>query len=165
MSKTYVAVQRTGQNDNELTHWKYIRRVYDHGKYRYYYSKTKNPGRNIGEKIDYAVKDAVGIDEKKAYETARNTHQMYKDDVKMKTEGYDWLINEFKKEGKYELAESWVEPARRDINWTKSHLKNTALLEEKAFAEYKKTPIYKVDKAKETVNKGVNWLKKKLGIH
>ena len=165
MSKSYTAVQRSGQQDNELTHWKYIRREYNHGKYRYYYSKTKNPGSNIGEKIGYAVKDAVGIDEKKAYETARNTHQMYKDDVLMKRKGYGYLINSFREEGRDDLAKSWIEPARRDINYSKSHLKNTALLEEKALSEYKKTPIYKVDKAKETVNKGVTWLKKKLAIH
>ena len=43
MSKTYVAVQRSGQKQNELTHWKYIKREKQpNGKYRYYYIEDKN---------------------------------------------------------------------------------------------------------------------------
>ena len=37
MSKTYIAVQRSGQKENELTHYKYIKREKKNGMWRYFY--------------------------------------------------------------------------------------------------------------------------------
>lgn len=59
MSKTYVAVQRTGQKDNELTHWKYIKKVKKNGKWRYYYDK---------DSLKRDVDNAIGISAKKKLE-------------------------------------------------------------------------------------------------
>ena len=59
MSKTYVAVQRSGQKQNELTHWKYIRKEKKNGKWRYYYDK---------ESLKKDVDNTIGISAKNKLE-------------------------------------------------------------------------------------------------
>lgn len=48
MSKQYYAIQK--KDSNELTHWKYIKRVRKNGKWKYYYDK---------ESLQKDVKDVV----------------------------------------------------------------------------------------------------------
>ena len=59
MSKTYIAVQRSGQKQNELTHWKYIKRVKKNGKWRYYYDR---------DSLKRDIDNAIGINAKNKLE-------------------------------------------------------------------------------------------------
>ena len=58
MNKTYAAIQRSGQK-NELTHWKYIKKVKKNGKWRYYYDK---------DSLKRDIDNAIGISAKKKLE-------------------------------------------------------------------------------------------------
>ena len=94
MSKTYVAVQRSGQKQNELTHWKYIKREKKNGKWRYYYEdnnklklekveKQKYEGNFYGNKTEaYLVKspethNKYEIVDKSIYDDTKTGYKLY----------------------------------------------------------------------------------------
>lgn len=138
MSKTYVAVQRSGQKYNELTHWKYIKKKkLPNGKWRYYYD----------------IEDAIGVDEHAAKIDADfNVYESEKR-AKLAQQEYDDsnIFNRRKKRDNYINAQSdYVD----------------ALIEQSnANLEYGKTPLSKIESAGRCIDEGINYIKKKLGIH
>lgn len=59
MSKTYVAVQRSGQKQNELTHWKYIRKEKKNGKWRYYYKDAADKAKDVAGDVAWEIGDRI----------------------------------------------------------------------------------------------------------
>lgn len=153
------------QYPDELYHWKYIRREYDFNKgcYRYYYGndnryKTKYSSMPIGDKIQTGIKDALGYDERKAYNTAKNTVKMEKDYAEFISKKGKELGKEVREDGKVtDIERSWftgiVDP---DLNMARRNLKEARKLADKALKEYEKTPLYKLEKASKAVKRGMD---------
>lgn len=168
----YRAVNKTDPS-NELTHWKYIRREYDHnkGRYRYYYddatteaaartyeSKYYIGGKEkltIGDKIKYGVQDALGVDEKKAYNTAKNTYEMEEDLRRHYTDTKKDLVKDVDADGeRTELEQSWIDMTDSWIEPQKENVAEAKKLVDTVLESYKKTPMYKIDQVGAAINNG-----------
>lgn len=169
MSKTYVAVQRSGQKQNELTHWKYIKREKKNGKWRYYYDR---------DSLKADVKDKLGYDEKERFEKANEAYEKAGKDMQSK---YDkaarynhTIVTNAEKNGQYDdryrviLSEHDIEYRDKLYKSADDAMKRVdhyGEIASKAAIAYIKTPLYKIEKVKKVLDKGSDWLKKKLGIH
>ena len=63
--------------DDELYHWKYIRKYKKNGKWRYVYKNNKNEKRegNLGELAKSAVRDTLGLNELKELSGVKNKYE------------------------------------------------------------------------------------------
>ena len=149
MIKTYVAVQRTGQQKNELTHWKYIKRERGkNGKWKYYYDKdslrtdinnTANKIKETGSKIEDNVKDKLGYDERDARDRAISENKKALDN-----------LNKAKRTGEYDDALQQL----RESN-------DKAL---KAIDKYSKTPIGRLDHMQASIKYGLSAAEEYLNL-
>lgn len=129
--------------DDELYHWKYIKKVKKNGKWRYYYDKEQ-------------LKDDLGFDEKEAYEQALANQAYTENKVDMTRQNYLNAFNrslDFKyvpdpfKNPKLEkmygyMADKNMERYRR-AGEANTRAKKAV---EATFAKYERTPIGQVDK-------------------
>lgn len=174
-----VRIVRT-KSDDELYHWKYIRREYVNGQYRYYYDKTGNdnyirsnePKYYIGgkekvsllDKAKYGIQDKLGYDEKEAHNTMKNTVEMHEETLDSFKKTRDELIKDVDSDGvRTDIEQSWfdhlVDPT---IKSEELDLKNAKKTYEQVLADYKKTPMYKIDKIGEKIENGKNKVKNLL---
>ena len=161
MSKIYVAVQRSGQKQNELTHWKYIKREKKNGKWRYYYDR---------DSLKADVKDKLGYDERDRYEAAKKRHE---DAVEKTDNAYDTFRNEMVRKDRNPFeANSYSKHIYNMSTIAMNNLHKASSNERAALIEltnarnkYDKTPLSKIDKLTNKIEDAKNWLKKKLGIH
>lgn len=141
---------------DELYHWKYVKREkLPSGKYRYYYDKDK-------------LKDDIGYDEKARYKQSKLVRDSYK---KQEDESYDRFkqvmdiidrdfsgksSSSLKNNSSYQTA---TELARQRYSETKQNQRLRKQADErveKALAEYKKTPMYKIDRVNKKIEQGKN---------
>lgn len=161
MSKTYVAVQRSGQKYNELTHWKYIKREKKNGKWRYYYDR---------DSLKADVKDKLGYDEreqynkaKKEYNDAVNKHENARRTLTNTVLTEDGTLFELTSKSRHsdhmvEIALDNREKARRNRELAENKLN-------KAIKEYGETPLGKIDNMKTNIKDTAKWIRYKLGIY
>lgn len=92
MGKQYCAIVKRESEENELTHYKYIKREKQpNGKYRYYY-KTRTP-RNLNE----VVRDVLDYDKTEAFDQMDeivNNQQKYQ--VDSSNQVYDMRTKAFR---------------------------------------------------------------------
>lgn len=163
MAYKAVVVRRS---DDELRHWKYIKRERKNGRWVYEYAEIeKHPADSFTDKVKYAVKDAVGYDEKSAYETAKNTYDLHKN----MTDYYDEKAKEIAADAdadgeRTELEKSWIKLATDNRDYERPHMINAKEVVSKALKEYEKTPLYKIEQVGEYIDAGQKkvkkWLKK-----
>lgn len=133
------------KSDEYIKHWKYISKEKKNGKTYYVYPKDNDSNYSNIDKI-------LGIDDKNRYNIAKN--KRHQESMNLSKETYS---NEA--------------PIYRDIRMKNALKRYHDAGEEytKAKSEYIKTPIYKIDKAKDLVNKAANYvskyIKKFLKIH
>lgn len=145
--------------DDELLHFKYIKKVRKNGKWRYYYD----------------VKDAMGYDERERYLEADKKA----DEWKRKDSRNSKLVSEAQKNvdaiprDKHGLIWPWnyngeferQNAAYKAKKASSDLLKYYSDQSEKLLKEYKRTPLYKIEKAKKAIDNGKRWLQWKLRIH
>lgn len=151
--------------DEYLQHWKYIKREKKNGKWQYTYPKDgeykKNLESNSKKNVypegfkpvselesNYSTLDKIlGVDDKINYKIAKSERQQASMDLAKET-----YSNEA--------------PMYRDVRMKNAveRYHNAGKEYAKAKSEYMKTPIYKLDQAKTTINKAITavskWLKK-----
>ena len=105
MSKQYYAIQK--KDSNELTHWKYIKRVRKNGKWRYYYDK---------DALKKNIQDIIGLDAKRKMESSekylleankelKSLNKLLADKIISRSE-YDTKIQELTKKYNTSVTES-----------------------------------------------------------
>ena len=142
MEKHY-AIKRTGSN-NELTHWKYIKKVKKNGKWKYYYDK---------ESLKNDVKDKLGYDEAERLEEldnklveAKKASEKARDEFNKKADAY--YQNSITKE-QFDEAES---------KKNKVYEEEDKILEAriKAHDEFMSTPIGKLSVINKKIQKFID---------
>lgn len=130
-------------NADELYHakWKYIKREWIKGKWRYWYDNSKLK-KNLTKATDRA-KDKLGYDEKQKIIDAKKNADAAKKQLSVI---------------KYNTAESKDAQKVMVKNATKNVDKATAAVN-KAIKEYSKTPLGIIDNIKDKVDKGKNAIK------
>lgn len=144
MSKVYYAIRTGDNNQNSLKHWKYVKREKVNGKWRYYYD-TKQ--------LKTDVKDALGYDEKARLLRAEGLHA----DAKRKDDqAHDRYVETLMTTDRHGKA------ANEALNdwFTKRDIRNKTFDDYLAVnSEYRKTPLYKVERLKEKIEDAKRWLK------
>lgn len=161
MERNAFVIRRT---NDDLQHWKYIRREpnYNGRGYKYYYAETtaKDAGKS-------RLKDMLGYDERSAYNTMKNTYELHntlsvagKRAARQAT--IDMRIHGTNKpstnKSLYKIGRDFEISNRVERDQTVSVMRQ-------ALKEYEKTPLYKLEKMKNTINKGKNAVKRLLGIN
>ena len=139
---SHYAIHRTG-SENELKHWKYVKRERVNGKWRYHYDVDQ-------------LKDDVGVDELKSYKSAKNKYEIaqekYNDANHVSTEFERASRNLDNNKYDYKTSHRLYQDARIKREAMEKRGKEYM----SARTELMKTPIGKVVVAKETVS---NWFK------
>lgn len=169
---------------NELYHWKYIKRERTKsGKWRYYYpgyDKTKvyDKAEVVGDQIldqtdktidsllrsklvkEYSspvdvVKDKLGYDEKKRYESAKNWATVEKETADYMDEKIDEVEREMKSDGVIDAKEkSQLDLFRTSPEAAKERYAKWKPIVDQMLDEYSKTPLYQIEKMKDKVENG-----------
>lgn len=150
---TFV-VRRTGQD--ELQHWKYVKKEKVNGKWKYYYS---------WDELKKDAQNALGVTAKKNMDTAKRLHtravknysNSYKD-LQAGKQKYDSIP--YKKSLAGILAKRKTVAQVRDLKDVQRETANKAKAYMEARSEYMKTPLGKLEKAKSDVKSGYNKAKK-----
>lgn len=169
----FIVTRSNDDPNNSLKHWKYIRREYDYGKrrYRYYYANTssdtvaesENYKPNIFVKAKYRLKDAIGYDEKSAYNTAKNTYKLDKDSADYRYATAERIEKEVAQKGTMTVGDKTaIKLAREGGDYYSSGLEDLKKLVNQTYAEYTKTPLYKIERASEKINNAKNKVTKLL---
>lgn len=163
MSKECFVV-RSGESKNELKHWKYIKREKrPNGKWRYYYD----------------VKDMLGYDEKAEFEKANKIYKNAQKEAEVKEKNAnDWYNNAAAladAKGNYDPNTGELKLSKDTIDYSKELYKSAddakrraeyaGKIASNAAIAYNKTPLGKLENFKSDLERGSDWLKKKLGIH
>lgn len=137
------------KSDNELMHYKYIKRERGkNGKWRYYYD----------------VKDALGYDERKQYQDDKAYLDMYTKMGKETWKDTERVYEETEKDGIVTDNEKYIRSQVLDNHmYYEDNKKHYEELVKRSLSAYENTPLYKVESAKERINSGVKSLKKILG--
>ena len=135
MSKIYYV--GSDVSDDQLMHWKYIKREKVNGKWRYYYDTGKK------EKI------AAGNAKSKVRDAAQNAsfHKKRYDEVKSKVDSGEFF-------DKDHGNDSIVEPYRNAYLKSLQGYENAKVQAKKAQQIYAKTPLSKIENAKAKVDAG-----------
>lgn len=152
---TFV-VRRTGQD--ELQHWKYVKREKVNGKWKYYYN---------WDELKKDAKNALGVNAKQNMNAAKT---YYKNAQNKSTDAYKKVVSTNKKynniPNKKSLA-AWEANKKADkaMNAYRESITNAAnrgreYLEAKN--AYMKTPLGKLDQAKADIKSGYNKAKKSV---
>lgn len=141
-----------GQNSNDqLMHWKYIKKVWKNGKWKYYYDHDQ-------------LKDDLGVDEKEAMEKAEDTlnttaalmtvaseaNRKNVKDAAERAKEFDDPSKATAYNNKYE-SEAKENMRKHEDNYNKAYDNF-----QKAKAEYYKTPLGKIEKAAEKAKKWIS---------
>lgn len=137
----YKAVVKR-RSDDELQHHKYIKRVKGkNGKWRYYYD----------------IKDAMGVDEREARDLAvAKQKKAVATEQKMAKELS--TVDEFAKKANVDRTVA-REAAVTDYNDARNARRSADVRAMKAINDYSKTPLGKIERVTEAVNKGSRYLK------
>ena len=142
---------------DELYHWKYVKRVRVNGKWRYYYD----------------LKDALGYDERQAMNDANNQYRVAKGRENTALDNYHgytkYLGDKYYRSPHIDSRTGALKPAAQQ-GYDEESKKLKPLYAEyqqkqkeaaaagrkftEAREKYTKTPLYKVEKAKSTIDKG-----------
>lgn len=131
-------------DDGELMHWKYIKRVkLPNGKWRYYY--------DVGQKAR-----AMMYRSKQELVTAEEAEK----DARMKR---DHDLDRLKKSKSTKETNDAFEDLDTSHYWVKKRTRETNFRKEAyhlAVLEYEKTPLYKLEKSKKSIEKGMKAISK-----
>lgn len=146
---------------DELYHWKYIKRVRDGDKWKYYYDWDELKS-DVSNKLGVTAKEELD----KAKETAANAKSDYETATKKRNEAknkVETIKNSKDTDGKKNTN---MVLAKRNLNSadkTQKEKLNKAVDSVNkvmdAKNEFSKTPLGKVTQAKETIEKGINRVK------
>lgn len=155
---SYKAVVTRRSND-ELQHFKYIKREKKNGKWKYYYD----------------VKDAMGYDERSAMNLAKKSRDVQKNYTDLVRREYEETASKVAS-GEYfdkdNGNDSIVKPYRDKYTKALESQYDKSAEYAKALQAYQKTPLGKLEKAAMQIDKGkqkvedlMKKMTKKLGIH
>lgn len=144
MKGQYYAVVRSGQND-EIRHWKYIKKYKKNGKWRYVYNVGSTGNKIDGEKQspyrEYSkLQDMLGYDE-------RDSAAIADINYRRKSENATSYNHSQSKNPFYKQSESNKLYKQADIAQKKAS---------KAIKRYYKTPLGKLDKLDDRIDEGRN---------
>lgn len=128
------------KRDSELCHWKYIKREKKNGKWVYTY-----PDGSRSAKVSDRVKDALGYDEKARLGEAVREYNLAAANAK----GYDEIQGDPTREKFYNQETS---------DRKHKEAADAGKVMGKRYKEYYKTPIGKLDKFDDAIDKGRNVL-------
>lgn len=142
MEEKYYAVVRSGSND-DLTHWKYIKKYKKNGKMRYVYNvgstgSTINGQKESGLREYSKLQDMLGYDERDAAGIADIKYKRANDKAVSYNHGQSKNPNYDQK-----TSDRYFKAAR-----------DTGKRASKAYERYKKTPLGKLDQMSSTINAG-----------
>jgi hypothetical protein len=158
----------TGRDDvsPSLQHFKYIKRVRQGNKWKYFYDDDSKGGKSNKTSVKDKIKDKLGYDERDRVKEAKRNKMFTDSAPSIHREWRDKNI----KEGHYDTARYFNEMAKdADVKYNKAKSEY-----EQAKREYRKTPLGKIDavnekvdevktKVKNKVNEVKNDVKDKLG--
>ena len=131
---------------------RYKKKEWDGEKWVYYYhTNTKE-----------AIKDWMGYDEKKRYNSAKNYRKLEEDMFFYKSNYLNSMRRdmEFKNGGQLtDLQKSNYQHFMNGRMYNKEQAQLYSRMEKYFLEDYKKTPLYKIEKAKESIGKGVEYVK------
>ena len=165
--KKYYAVHKSKPNE-ELTHWKYIKREWDFNnkRYKYYYNDYKDlstiePKQSPIDTGKYFVKQLLGYDKESAYNTMKNEAKLSKDtaDYRKKTIKEIKTSDEWKD---YPYKDGLVKKIQDDVDYYEKDYKVSYKLAKRIHEDYSKTPLYKIRKLKTKIDKGKKKIDKLL---
>lgn len=113
MSKDYFYHNGVLLSEDELMHWKYIKREKVNGKWRYYYDQSEldNKKKNISKKASGIVNAMAGVEQaEKNLEKAKYTQIVGESKIARDAKIFDSKYNLSK-------AEDDLEKAKRDFDW------------------------------------------------
>lgn len=154
--KPVCNIRRVNKDSNELYHWKYIRRYWKDGEYKYIYEDRKPTDLKEG------IKDVLGYDVKKAYKSFQNAANLDKEYAKLNRDTINEVYN----------SPDWADYPYKD-SFVKGNLMPQAIASEQhaaklqkaanaVFKEYQKTPLYKAERAIEKGKQIFNKIKNKI---
>ena len=153
-------VKRTG---NDITHWKYIKKVKKNGKWRYYYKNAIN-SNNSG--IKNIIKDKLGYDEKERFEeSSKNLEKRTDEFLKAEkdlfdhNEGYLWGYNDPNQGYVY------FDKYGRNYDEAFTKLYDAAEYYANSKEAYYRTPIGKIDHFKKEIESGKNFVEAIMSIY
>lgn len=158
-SKKYYAIHKSKPNE-ELTHWKYIKREwdYDNGRYKYYYKDYKDlstiePYQSPVDTGKYFVKQLLGYDKESAYNTMKNEAKLSKDTADYMKKGIE-EINTSDRWKDYPYKDGLSKKIQEDVDYYDRDYKVSSKLAKRIYKDYSKTPIYKIRKLQTKIDKG-----------
>lgn len=135
----YIITNGQLHSTDELKHWKYIKKVRKNGKWRYYYD----------------VEDAMGVDEREAYEKVRlandfnlaKSNYLHNEAASKATYDSDGVSRTYSGESLKLLGESveYQNKYRAGLEKVNTYRK-----------AYEATPLGKLEKIADTIRKGLN---------
>lgn len=142
LEEKYYAVVRSGQND-DLTHWKYVKKYKKNGKTRYVYNvgssgSTINGQKESGLREYSKLQDILGYDERDAAGIAETNYKKAKDKATSYNHGQSKNPNYDQK-----TSDRYYKSA-----------KDAQKRASKAYERYKKTPLGKLDQMGSTIDAG-----------
>jgi hypothetical protein len=129
-------------DEDELMHWKYIKREKVNGKWRYYY--------DIGEKEKHEADVATRAASR--YAKTMDTMKREYDKVNAKVNSGEYFDKDHGNQDIIQPYEDLYKSSRLDYERAISRAK-------KAVAAYEKTPLYKLEKARNKIKKGTKAIK------
>lgn len=167
IEKKYYAVDKRKPNE-ELTHWKYIKREWDfkNSRYKYYYNDYKDlnsiePNQSPIDTGKYFVKQLLGYDKESAYNTMKNEAELSKNTADYRKETID-EIKTSKEWKDYSYKDDLIKKIQEDVDYYERDYKVSSKLAKRIHEDYSKTPIYKIRKLQSKIDKGKKKIDKLL---
>lgn len=143
MNKHYYAVVRSGQKNDELKHWKYIRKYKKNGKWRYVYDVGTTGdiinGRKESPYREYSkLQDILGYDERDAAAIADINYRRKEENATYYN--HSQSTNQSYSQKKYNRLSKEASAAGKKAS--------------EAMERYYKTPIGKIDRIDDVIDSG-----------
>ena len=144
--------------DDELYHWKYIRKYKKNGKWRYVYKDNKNKKRegNLGELAKSAVRDTLGLNERKELSDVKNKYENAVSKYQEARRGAYQIIEDHTNAPSPTRYEDWpefsdkfneaLEKAQRDEDYWEERADKHYEEAREIYDRYSKTVLGKIDK-------------------
>ena len=138
----YYAIVRSKKKNDELQHWKYVKKYKKNGKWRYVYN-VGTTGQRINGELDPSyreytrLQDLLGYDERDAAAIAEYNYRHAMNNA----DSYNTMKNP-----------TYYNQAKSNANYKQA--KVAGKIASKAVERYYKTPLGKLDKAVGVANKG-----------
>lgn len=152
MTQHHCAIIRKAQSNNELTHWKYIKKVKKNGKWRYYYDKESRI-KDMKNKLGYDEAEKV---KNAGLRKAKATKKLIEAENNLKKYNDGRLRQDFDSEGNLISNDKYT---KEYILAKDTH---TKMGEQyiKAKKELYKTPIGLVNRFMKNLNKSIAFVDK-----